>query len=350
MVPAYYYAFYHLFHLYRRDGTTTEAMTAWGSYMPEERFYSPDGFSNDSVVLPLKIRYHWETRQLDGLTTTLKERGNDLFYSYFTGLLYTLQGNAPAAAKKLEIARQQAAAIDSPERYLDNGQAYVVSNASFVHLFLEDYAQAEKLLRMLTAKKFRVQILYYSLPHLDDLIRYFPERQGLKALRDKLSAILFPAAAAADPGPERIDPDELYRPRQPRGGYAFPMYCQLSGIQGLQEEGVWANKILEQYKKRHAADYKQRVVVFFTIKDSEHTDRLFAYCNFKQEEAAEFNFKFCDTEDKILQENLQVLVQQYGVSTLVFSKPDLAGKFKKVIDEKGLIARCLLVHFKSSDR
>lgn len=110
--------------------------------------------------------------------------------------------------------------------------------------------------------------------------------------------------------------------RLKEGVYPFPMYCQLAAISGLDAYGDLGKRVL------YSVPQTVRCVVIMSLQQPE---RIFGQCNFKMDESAEYDLKFCEGIDTMLSTNLAAFISQYDVSKLMFLEADLKGRFDKAI-------------------
>jgi len=110
------------------------------------------------------------------------------------------------------------------------------------------------------------------------------------------------------------------------------MYCQKEAISGLEQDKELGKGILMR------AGTEPKTIVLWRIEAS----TLFGQCNFKMDEEAEHELKFCDRLQTVLQ-NLQPLVTEYGARRLLFLEQDLLEIFRKQVTARRLPAQCQLV-------
>src|SRR5258708_31085961 len=110
------------------------------------------------------------------------------------------------------------------------------------------------------------------------------------------------------------------------------MYCQKEAISGLEQDKELGNDILMR------AGSEPKTIVLWRIEESS----LFGQCNFKMDEDAEHELKFCDKLQTVLQ-NLQPLVTEYGARRLLFLQQDVLEIFRKQTTARRLPAQCQLV-------
>ena len=112
------------------------------------------------------------------------------------------------------------------------------------------------------------------------------------------------------------------------------MYCQLKQINGLPEDKDLGEKIFS------LSGIDERAVVFWELEDPQH---LYGHCNFKKDESANYNLKFCDDARQIISTNLEVLVDEFGVKRFLFLGGALFDRFEKQIRKKRLNAECRMI-------
>lgn len=119
-----------------------------------------------------------------------------------------------------------------------------------------------------------------------------------------------------------------------REPYPFPMYSQLSNIQGLEQDGELAQQIIR------SNDDGARSIVLWTLSEPE---RVFGYCSFKRQSDAEHNLKFCDSINTILARNLAIFVNDFGVRRFLFLEEDLLTRFSEAVASMKPQISCSLV-------
>jgi hypothetical protein len=247
-----------------------------------------------------------------------------LVYIYLDGLSACLKGER----EKLQLAAQRAVDIVFQTESLSYDK---LSNKAVLFLATGDRAVARGIYEQLINEKQNDLLRYWTIPELADLARALPERFDIQALRQKLILTLWPNGCGIEGKP---DTRKVTLLSSKRGAYPFPVYCQLSGIQGLHEDIELARTLLLRDKSG------QRAIVLWTL---ERPDRIFGQCNFKKDADAQYDLKFCDSLNTILSTNLGVLVKQFGVRRLLFLEEDLLKRFKEAAISNCLAVDCVLV-------
>jgi tetratricopeptide (TPR) repeat protein len=96
--------------------------------------------------------------------------------------------------------------------------------------------------------------------------------------------------------------------------YPFPCYCRASQIVGLAELQLYGSEMLKH------VDASVSAIALITLDDSE---KVFGYCNFKQEVGDNYNLKFCDTYRTFVDRNVKLFVEGIGVSCILCAEPAL---------------------------
>jgi tetratricopeptide (TPR) repeat protein len=121
----------------------------------------------------------------------------------------------------------------------------------------------------------------------------------------------------------------------PKDSYPFPMYCELSMIGGLEAQLQACNEILAKHSQPGI-----RTLAVLRLDDDE---RVYVQCNFKNDSAAEFKYKFCDEIRTTLGNNLRTLVVDFGVSVFLFTDETLLSEFDSTLRRASLSAVTRLV-------
>ncbi|MCW3110141.1 MAG: hypothetical protein JWQ09_4647 [Segetibacter sp.] len=337
----YYFAIYHRHLIYRRQGSLQEAWCNLESYS-QVATSTPEGFDVRGLLIALLIRLGKVEEASVRLQPFLEVECTDAFCYYLNGLIDFSSDRKNEARQNWMKAKMQLLESNDRETFLDNAYPQSISNLLLVDLLSGNYLDATKCLDALIKNSDVYQLLNLTVPFIEDIVFVTGDKK-IDSFKNDLLARLFPTPK--EQIKVVVDPDELYSPSQPRSPYSCPMHCRLAGIQGLDIEREWAKDILNQYQKSDRNQNK-RVLVLFNIKDDQRPNNVFGFCNFKTAPTDPYDFKFSDSEEKAINELLQILVQGYHVEVLLFTHKDLAKKFKEAIDLKGLLAKCLLVHFK----
>jgi hypothetical protein len=209
-------------------------------------------------------------------------------------------------------------------------ESVVLSNKALCLLVIANIPEAQAIFDQLISSNNHDQLRYYTIPYVDDLVYALPDRPDIAAARDRLKKFVWPDGLGAE---LEDDMRKAVLKRLERKPYPFPMYCQLSGIQGLFDDGILAERILRNDNS------SEKTIALWTIGRS---DRIFGRCNFKQSNDAEYDFKFCDSTDMILSRNLRLFAGSYEVRRLLFLEPRLLEKFESVIATESLQITCAL--------
>jgi tetratricopeptide (TPR) repeat protein len=181
---------------------------------------------------------------------------------------------------------------------------------------------------LMEAKEFDY-LSYNTIAELDDLATALSDLPAVSKFCNTVKKALWPDGCGIDFEP---DPRLLALKRIRRGKYPCPMYCQKEAIGGLEQDKELATDTLRR------AGTEPKTIVLWRIEAS----TLFGQCNFKKDEEAEHELKFCDKLQTVLH-NLQPLVTEYGVRRLLFLEKDLLEIFGKQVTAKCLPAQCRLV-------
>ena len=173
---------------------------------------------------------------------------------------------------------------------------------------------------------------YNTIAELDDLAAALPGVPAISKFCSDAKKALWPEGCGID-----FERDERFEAlkRLQRTPYPFPMYCEKHTIGGLEQYKDLAASILI-----HAGG-EPKTIVLWRIEGA----RLYGQCNFKMEQDAPNDLKFCDTLQTV-SENLKALVQDFGARRLLFLEADLMEIMRKQLSDRRLPARCLLVDTK----
>jgi hypothetical protein len=169
------------------------------------------------------------------------------------------------------------------------------------------------------------QLRFYSIPYLEALRRAIPENAGIATAIESLKTVAWPNG--------KYDARLCAVRNLERGEYAFPMYCQKYCIAGLERDKELAERVIRFNSPN------ERAITVWTLG---REDRVYGHCNFKKDDSADYDLKFCDLADKILKTNLRVFSNEFGVRRLLFLEESLLERFTAESKVKRLPIRCVL--------
>ena len=259
------------------------------------------------------------------LAALVAQHPNEPFFLYLEALSKCFQGDRTALPDAARLALETLNKGGIPE-------SAILSNKALCLLVLNQGVEAQAIFDELIKSRDYDRLRSYTIPHLDDLAHALLDRTDIAEARDRLKSLVWPDGLGEEleANLRRAALKRLEREREP---YCLPMYCQKPAIQGLVHDGSFAKRILDN---DHSSE---RTIVLWTIARPDH---IFGRCNFKQRNDSEYEFKFSETTDTILSQNLRVLVESYGVRRLLFLEPELLEKFEGVIAAEALSVTCVL--------
>ena len=170
-----------------------------------------------------------------------------------------------------------------------------------------------------------------TVPELDDLARALSDNNEISRFLDVVRNALWPHGFGLEFAYYAL-PTALRRIQ--RTPYPIPMYCQKQIIEGLRHDKELADVVLMQ------AGSEPRAIVFWTLGTP---TRVYGQCNFKLDNYAACELKFCDAPQSVL-DKLRHLVNDLGVRRLLFLEQDLLDKFRYQVTFRRLSAECLLIN------
>lgn len=181
---------------------------------------------------------------------------------------------------------------------------------------------------VMEAKEFDC-LSYNTIAELDDLATALSDVPTVSTFARSVKDALWPDGCGVN-----FEPDARMAAlkRIQRNRYPFPMYCQKRSIGGLEQDKEFADAILTR------AGAEPKTIVIWRIDAA----KLYGQCNFKMDEEAEYDLKFCDTVQTVF-DNLKQLVQNLGARRLIFLEQDLMDTFRQQLASKRLPAQCSLV-------
>lgn len=203
------------------------------------------------------------------------------------------------------------------------------SNLILLSVATGDMKEARRRLDSLMDAKEFDYLSYNTVAELDDLAAALSDFPAVSKFSSSVREALWPDGCGIDFEP---DPRLTALKHVQRGRYSCPMYCQKATIGGLEQDKNLARDILMR------AGTEPKTIVFWRIESS----TLFGQCNFKMDEEADYELKFCDVLQTVLQ-NLRPLVAEHGARRLLFMEQDLLEIFKKHVANGRLPASCQLV-------
>lgn len=204
------------------------------------------------------------------------------------------------------------------------------SNRALCHLIAGNTKRANGyLLKLAQGEQFH-QLEFYTLPNLRLIARLFPSVVGVPEAIGWVEALLWPEGTGKDEaGTEILRSLEACK----RVDYAFPMYCRLHSIGGLEDDRRVAEKILNHTDKR------VRTAVIWTLDEATN---IYGQCNFKRSAEDVSDFKFSDTRNKLI-ETLPTLISILRLRRLVFAETELFQQLKDEIQFKSIPVSCTLI-------
>ena len=280
------------------------------------------GAASEQADILIRLRRFAEADKcLSHLTKILPD---DPYDDYLVGLSLAYQGD-PAALL-------QAAERGLAKTQIDNGcfHSLQVSNRILFCLARGDLGGASGALELLIDDMAYDHLRTYTIPYLETLSGALDDDRGLRSLQQRAVEVVWPRGWNAD------DAGGLRRAALAtiqRQSYPFPMYCQRYGIDGLEEDGRLAERILAAYGR------EPRSIVLWTIGSPE---RIYGHSNFVKDEGAEWDLKFCDEARTLVRTNLRVLCADLGVRRLIFLEEDLLGQFEFAANRNRLPIECIM--------
>lgn len=240
----------------------------------------------------------------------IEDNPDEPYYRYQLALCEARRGDA----KHLRITARNLLATDIKANDEDPA---LTSNKVLYNLAVGLLAEAQALIgRLVSANRMDI-LASQTVPELVALSSALPADTELRTCLSHLRNVLWPTGVEMVWGDR---PSVLRRLKE--GVYPFPIYCQLAAIGGLEEHGELGKRILYSVPRAF------RCIVIMSLQQPE---RIFGQCNFKMDESANYELKFCDGIDTMLSTNLAAFIEQYDVSKLMFFETDLKERFDKAI-------------------
>ena len=297
-------------------GAFDEAIAEYSSRI--DRMLLQDHLRAERAETQLRKRAFAEA---DNEISELRTQGPEwAFIMYLEGLSGCFRGNAEtlhhAAARALALTPD-----DTNSEHLSDRALYAFA--------IEDSDAAERMLSKLVADRRLDQLRYGTVFGLDTLAQALPSRVDIALARERMKKIAWPEGWEVE-----LDPRSMALRAIQRQKYPFPMYCQLSGIAGLENDRQLAERVLNLNKS------DERSIVLWNL---DRANRIYGQCNFKKDRDADYDLKFCDSIDQTISKNLTIFVREFGVRRLLFLEEELFNKFRLVASAKRLPIKCQLV-------
>jgi tetratricopeptide (TPR) repeat protein len=201
----------------------------------------------------------------------------------------------------------------------DPANLYKQSNLALYEIAVGDCGKADRIYEALIADERLRFLRMVALPALDDLVAICSDRVDAVALSKKVAAKVENQLAgykltSGGTMPRQIDE------KTPR--ITHPVYCSLVGIQGLDKEKSRADRLLS----KHAG--ARKTVILWRLEG----DWLYGQCNFKAKPEHEYNLKFVDQIETVIQRDVPMLAAG-GVTRLIFLEQELLDKFESSRDD-----------------